>query len=93
MVTRSPLRILQHTPPGSSGNPANLEPTDPDDPYADYTVTQLYDFLGTYELTTDPGSHFEYSNVGVALLGHALALHAGMPFEDLVRNESWSRWT
>ena len=29
--------------------------------------------------------HFEYSNVGAALLGHALALHAGVPFEDLVR--------
>ena len=66
-------------------NPANLDPADPDNPYADYTVTQLYDFLASYELTTDPGSHFEYSNVGAALLGHALALRAGMPFEDLVR--------
>ena len=76
--------LATHTS-GLPRNPANLDPDDPDNPYADYTVTQLYDFLGSYELTTDPGSHFEYSNVGAALLGHALALRAGMPFEDLVR--------
>ena len=70
---------------GAAAEPGNLDAADPDNPYADYTVTQLYDFLASYELTTDPGSHFEYSNVGVALLGHALALRAGIPFEDLVR--------
>ena len=76
--------LATHTS-GLPRNPANLDPADPDNPYADYTVTQLYDFLASYELTTDPGSHFEYSNVGAALLGHALALRAGIPFEDLVR--------
>ena len=76
--------LATHTS-GLPRNPANLDAADPDNPYADYTVTQLYDFLASYELTTDPGSHFEYSNVGAALLGHALALRAGIPFEDLVR--------
>lgn len=76
--------LATHTS-GLPRNPANHDPKDPDNPYADYTVAQIYDFLGGYKLTTEPGSHFEYSNFGVALLGHALELRAGMPFEDLVR--------
>jgi D-alanyl-D-alanine-carboxypeptidase/D-alanyl-D-alanine-endopeptidase len=76
--------LATHTS-GLPRNPTNLDPKDPANPYADYTVTQFYDFLGSYQLTTAPGSHFEYSNLGVALLGHALALRAGLPFEELVR--------
>lgn len=76
--------LATHTS-GLPRNPGNIDASDPDNPYADYTVTQLYDFLASYELTTDPGSHFEYSNVGAALLGHGLALRAGIPFEELVR--------
>ena len=76
--------LATHTS-GLPRNPANLAPADPDNPYADYTLAQLYEFLGTEQLTTKPGSHFEYSNVGVALLGHTLALRAGTSFEDLVR--------
>lgn len=72
----------------SSGLPreaTNLRPKNPDDPYADYTVTQLYAFLESYKLTRNPGSRVEYSNVGVGLLAHALALQAGKSYEDLVR--------
>ncbi|HYG00351.1 MAG TPA: serine hydrolase domain-containing protein [Candidatus Saccharimonadales bacterium] len=35
-------------------------------------------------LTTAPGSHFQYSDMGMALLGQALSLKAGMPYEQLV---------
>ena len=31
-----------------------------------------------------PGAHYEYSNFGFALLGHALSLRAGRPYEELV---------
>lgn len=65
--------------------PANLTPKDPANPYADYTVKQLYDFLGTYELPRDVGATYEYSNLGAGLLGHALARHARMDYETLVR--------
>ncbi|MBA3709872.1 MAG: serine hydrolase, partial [Planctomycetes bacterium] len=64
--------------------PSNLTPADPTNPYADYTVAQLYAFLGGYRLTRDPGAEYEYSNLGVALLGHVLALRAGKPYELLV---------
>jgi CubicO group peptidase (beta-lactamase class C family) len=65
--------------------PTNLAITDPGNPYADYTVDELYAFLGGYTLTRDPGSQFEYSNLGVGLLGHALALRAHESYEELVR--------
>ncbi|HEU4748769.1 MAG TPA: serine hydrolase domain-containing protein, partial [Gemmatimonadaceae bacterium] len=65
--------------------PGNLSPKDPKNPYADYTVDQLYSFLSGYELTRDIGEQFEYSNLGVGLLGHALALRAGKSYEQLLR--------
>jgi len=54
-------------------------------PYAQYTARELYAFLGRYRLERDPGSKYEYSNVGIGLLGHALALRAGISYEDLLR--------
>lgn len=64
--------------------PANFAPKDVTNPYADYSVTQLYQFLSGYQLPRDPGASYEYSNVGMGLLGHALARRAGMSYERLV---------
>ncbi|MEM9816789.1 MAG: serine hydrolase [Cyanobacteria bacterium P01_D01_bin.6] len=64
--------------------PTNLVSKDPDNPYADYTVQQMYEFLAGYELPRDPGETFEYSNYAMGLLGHALALRAGMNYEALL---------
>jgi D-alanyl-D-alanine-carboxypeptidase/D-alanyl-D-alanine-endopeptidase len=64
--------------------PANFTPRDPKNPYADYTVEQLYDFVSNHKLRFRPGMHYEYANLGFGLLGHALALRAGMSYEDLV---------
>lgn len=63
----------------------NFRPADWRNPYADYTVTQLYDFLRRHELRRDIGVAPLYSNYGAALLGHALARRAGMTYEGLVR--------
>ncbi len=65
--------------------PANFAPKDNANPYADYSVQQMYDFLSGYRLTRDIGSQYEYSNLGVGLLGHVLSLRAGMSYEALVR--------
>jgi len=65
--------------------PDNLRPKDPTNPYADYTPEQMFEFLGRYELTRDIGAQYEYSNLGVGLLGQALARRAGTSYEALVK--------
>jgi D-alanyl-D-alanine-carboxypeptidase/D-alanyl-D-alanine-endopeptidase len=64
--------------------PDNFEPADPGNPYIDYTVDRLYDFLRRHELRRDIGAASEYSNVAVGLLGHALARRGGSSYEALV---------
>ena len=66
--------------------PSNMTPKDRANPYADYTVEQLYQFLSSYELTRDSGAMYEYSNLSGGLLGHVLALHAHTDYEALVRS-------
>ena len=66
--------------------PANLNPKDPNNPYADYTPEQLYQFLSSYQLPRDIGAQYEYSNLGGGLLGFALARRAGMSYEALVKS-------
>ncbi len=53
---------------------------------APYSVTQLYDFLSHYRLSRPPGLEFQYSNIGVALLGHILEITSGVPYEKLVED-------
>jgi serine-type D-Ala-D-Ala carboxypeptidase/endopeptidase len=69
--------------------PSNMHPADATNPYADYTVQQMYDFLSGYTLTRDPGTTFEYSNLGVGLLGHVLSLATGKSYEELERERVW----
>src|SRR6185437_12844427 len=70
--------------------PTNFHPADSTNPYADYTVQQMYDFLSSYHLPRDPGAQFEYSNLGVGLLGHVLSLAAGKPYAALERERVWT---
>jgi len=69
--------------------PGNFKPADPTNPYADYTVQQMYDFLSGYQLTRDPGELFEYSNLGVGLLGHVLSRATGQSYEEMERQRVW----
>jgi CubicO group peptidase (beta-lactamase class C family) len=66
--------------------PGNWEATvkDQANPYADYTVEHLYQYLGSCRLRWPLGTRADYSNLGVGLLGHALALAAGRPYEELL---------
>lgn len=50
----------------------------------DFAVEDLYAFLARCRLTDAPGDRFQYSNVGMALLGQALALRAGKSYESLI---------
>ncbi len=65
--------------------PSNFAPRDSTNPYADYSVDQMYAFLAGYQLPRDIGQTYEYSNLGMGLLGHTLALKAGLSYEGLVQ--------
>ncbi len=77
---------LQDLATQSSGLPVG-EPSNADrsNLYAGYSKEQFYEFLSGYQLTRDPGSLFEYSNIGVSLLGHALSLRDGKDYDAMVR--------
>ncbi len=65
--------------------PTNFQPKDGGNPYADYSVEQMYAFLSGYELPREVGAVYDYSNFGAGLLGHALSRRAGLDYEALVR--------
>jgi D-alanyl-D-alanine-carboxypeptidase/D-alanyl-D-alanine-endopeptidase len=69
--------------------PANFHPKDPANPYADYTEQNMFDFVSGYELPRDPGALFEYSNLGVGLLGNVLARVVGTSYEEMERKRVW----
>lgn len=53
--------------------------------YAGYAANDLYAGLATYKLSREPGTVYEYSNWGYALLGAALAHRTDMKFETLLQ--------
>lgn len=63
--------------------PYNMGPKDTKNPYADYTPKLMYEFLGKHQVSRAPGE-YEYSNLGMGLLGNILARKAGMSYEKLV---------
>jgi len=79
------LRQLSQHLSGLPRLPDNMPFGDPGDPYADYTEAMMLDFLRAHTLARAPGAEFEYSNLGVGLLGYALARAAGTGYEELVR--------
>jgi CubicO group peptidase (beta-lactamase class C family) len=64
--------------------PGNLEITNPQNPYATYTPAQLANFLASYELPRAIGAQYEYSNLGLGLLGMALSYKGRRDYEVLV---------
>jgi CubicO group peptidase (beta-lactamase class C family) len=56
-----------------------------DNPYAHYSTEEVYRFVSGQELQRDPGAKYEYSNLGVGLLGDALVRRAkAKNYEELV---------
>jgi D-alanyl-D-alanine-carboxypeptidase/D-alanyl-D-alanine-endopeptidase len=78
------LRDLATHISGLPSMPTNFPLNGRPDPYEAYTVDDLYRFLSTYTPEREPGVRSEYSNLGVALLGHLLARRAGTDYETLL---------
>ncbi|HUF29939.1 MAG TPA: serine hydrolase [Gemmatimonadaceae bacterium] len=79
------LRMLALHRSGLPDLPPNWVSPDSANPYAAYDSVQLYAFLRDYSLPRAPGTRFVYSNLGSGLLGFALARHARMSYEELLR--------
>jgi D-alanyl-D-alanine-carboxypeptidase/D-alanyl-D-alanine-endopeptidase len=60
-------------------------------PYAGFTELDLERAVSRTRLKSSPGEKLRYSNFGFGLLGYALALRAGQPFEQLVRERVCDR--
>lgn len=66
--------------------PADFNPADPLDPYADYDEARLWASVNGLTLMARPGERYEYSNFGFGLLGTLLARAAGRPYGALLRD-------
>jgi CubicO group peptidase (beta-lactamase class C family) len=77
-------QLAQHTS-GLPRLPANINPSNPLQPYLDYDLTKLNAFLGAFILELEPGTVSEYSNLGAGLLGYGLEQHRQKPLEALFR--------
>ncbi|MGE0929708.1 serine hydrolase domain-containing protein [Peijinzhouia sedimentorum] len=80
------LRDLATHTSGLPSMPTNFEIHGEPDPYAAYSVDQFWSFLSSYMPERAPGKKYAYSNLGVSLLGWALALRMNTTYEDLVKD-------
>ncbi len=71
---------------GLPNMPGNLPPNwyASPKPMADYTEAKLYEFISSYVPKYEPGTHYEYANLGFGLLGIALARRADKSYEELL---------
>ena len=76
--------------------PDNIESDDWRNPYANYTLEEMYEFLeqvklgrnqeaNSISLTLGPANFAVYSNLGLGLLGEALANQAGVSYGPLIQ--------
>jgi serine-type D-Ala-D-Ala carboxypeptidase/endopeptidase len=75
---------MAHT--GLPRMPKNFSPADPENPYIDYREDELTAFISQCELSREPGSLYEYSNLGMGLLGYLITRVEKKPYSELVRN-------
>jgi len=67
--------------------PDNFAPADPTNPYADYNAKLLYAYIAKQGVALPANAPFGYSNLGVGLLGQALANRAGKPYAELLHDQ------
>ncbi len=67
--------------------PDNFHPADPENPYVDYRPANLYEFIAKHGVGKPANTTFNYSNLGLGLLGQALANSAGTTYAQLLKTE------
>ena len=67
--------------------PDNFHPADAQNPYADYSAAKLYEYVAQHGTAKPAGARFNYSNLGLGLLGQALSNRAATTYPDLLHTE------
>lgn len=67
--------------------PTNWVFSDRANPYTDYSVDLMYEFLTNHILSRNVGESYEYSNLGMGLLGQLLGEVDGSSYSELVSKE------
>jgi CubicO group peptidase (beta-lactamase class C family) len=75
--------LTDHTS-GLPRMPYNFGPANINNPFADYSVDQMYEFISNYKPIRTVGSEYEYSNIAQGLLGHLLAENKNTTYENLM---------
>lgn len=75
--------LTDHTS-GLPRMPTNFAPANRNNPYLDYTVEQMYEFISNYTPIRAVGSEYEYSNLAQGLLGNLLARNKNSTYEELM---------
>ncbi|MBY0415169.1 MAG: serine hydrolase [Bdellovibrionales bacterium] len=84
---RITLRELSTHTSGLPRLASNMNPKDPTNPYADYTLEQMMSFFKNYkEIKTRPFS-YSYSNLGFGLLGQILSDLNSKTYEVVLKKE------
>lgn len=65
--------------------PDNMKPADETNPYVDYDAKALYAFVASHGVAAPATPAFEYSNLGVGLLGQLLADRAHTTYAALIK--------
>ena len=67
--------------------PANFRPIDRTNPYADYDAPKLYAYLKAHGVAKPASPEYRYSNLGLGLLGQALADRAGKSYTEHLHDQ------
>ena len=78
------IDLVTHTS-GLPDFPPNLGHRTAHNPFAEYSEAKLESFLADYHLPRMPGATWDYSSLGVGLLGDLLARRENTDYESLVR--------
>lgn len=76
---------IRHLASHTSGLPRNPKDCTSFQMLAEYPIDELYAFFQTHTLAYKPGTHWEYSNIGMGLLGHILERVTGTSYAQLVQ--------
>lgn len=64
--------------------PPEFKPSNPNNPYLDFSFKELSHYISAAKISEKVGSKYLYSNLGYAILGYALSSHTNLTYEELL---------